>query len=86
MVFVWELKIPQSILVHDLLTIEIKILFLKTDHYIEPKFQNQLNDGPGWKVGFSFPIQTPYRNFCNYWVLKMSDFAKQTCTSKLTLD
>ena len=61
---------PHSILVHDLLAIELKFYFL---HY-QCKFRCRINHGPQWNVEFSIPIQTPYRYYFNYWALKMSDF------------
>ena len=39
-------------------------------------FQCHINHGPEWNVEFWIPIQTPYKHFDCYWVLKMFDFTK----------
>ena len=56
-------KIPYSILVHDLLAIEIKFI-RELDNPID--FGWQINHGPEWHMEFSIPIQTPYRHFSNF--------------------
>ena len=36
--------------------------------------------------GILIPVQTPYRHFSNFFILKMRDFAKQSFKSKLAFD
>ena len=52
-------RIPHSILVNNLLTIEIKILFLT----LTMQLQCHINHGPEWNVKLSITIQIPYRHF-----------------------
>ena len=59
-----------SNLVLDIPFIDIRILYLKRQCYIDY--------GPAWSVEISIPIQTPYKHFSDCWVLKMCDFTKQT--------
>ena len=70
------MRVPHSILVHDLLAIEIKILFQKVTVALN-LVQFQINHGPEWNVEFLIPIQSPYRPFSNSWVLNTNDFAKR---------
>ena len=74
-----------SILVHDLLAIEIKILFLKMTIVSEFKFHCQINHGPEWNVEFSIAIEIPYRHCSNPWASKVCDFTKQNVLIKVSL-
>ena len=56
-----ETKIPHSILVHDLLAIEIKI-----NSETANEFQCKMNHGPELGVEFSIPIQTAYKYLSNF--------------------
>ena len=55
-------RIPHSVLVHDLLDIEIDYSISDTDNGIEFKSPCKINHGPEMNVGFSIPMQTHYRH------------------------
>ena len=63
------MRVPHSILVHDLLAIEIKILFQKMTVALN-LVQFQINHGPEWNVEFLIPKQSPHMPFSNFLGLK----------------
>ena len=53
-------RIPRSILLHNLLPIENKILFLKLAIAFNLNFKSQRNHRPEFNLKFSIPRPTPY--------------------------
>ena len=78
-----EFQVPFWSMIY--LASKVKLTF-ETDNGIKLNFQGQINHGPEWHVEFSIPIQTPYRDFSNFWVLKMSDFTKNLFSFTLAFD
>ena len=59
-------KIPHSILVNDLRSLELKFIS-ETDNGIECECQCQINHGPEWNKEFSIPIQIPNWHLSDFW-------------------
>ena len=60
------MRIPCSILVHNLIVIEIQYPTSKTDHCIEFRFQRQVNHGPESLTGSLTAILISTLHFSEY--------------------
>ena len=58
------------------LLLRLKFIY-ETNSGIELKILCQIDHGPEKNMKFLISIQTPYRHFSNFGVLRMSNFTKQ---------
>ena len=75
-------KIPHSIVIHDLPSIEIRILFLKLAMQTSMPHKSWTR----MECGISILIQTRYRHFPIYLVLTVCDFPNKIFSSKIAFD